>query len=181
MLLNRGTISKSKFTWMGQNYSARVIGEFQSDGSPFHGFKDEIRQGTEEILSTLHPLEKGKGIKNSVGRYLKVNNRRRESYYYNGSGRLRRTISEKTKGSTKLSHILNGYEQFCLNLVCSKLSDVQAVIYDGWIAESPIMGMKYVERQISVETERQLGVPIHLKIKKKKIPRTVTAILNHFA
>ncbi len=82
----------------------------------------------------------------------------------------------KTKRKSRLSHVLLGYERWCLETVCRDFEDTQALIYDGWI--SPERDVKKLEQSIFDRSTAELGFPIELKIKKEEIPDSVEVILD---
>jgi len=83
--------------------------------------------------------------------------------------------TESKKGS-RFSHILIGYERWCLETVCRDFEDTKCLIYDGWI--SPERDVKELEQSIVERSTAEFGFPIDLKIKTDRIPDSVDEILE---
>ena len=81
----------------------------------------------------------------------------------------------KNKGS-RLSHVLTGYERWCLETVCRDFDDTQCLIYDGWI--SPDRDVSELENRILERSITELGFPIDMRIKRKPISDSVDDILG---
>ena len=80
-----------------------------------------------------------------------------------------------SKKKSRLSHVLVGYERWCLETVCRDFDDTKCLIYDGWI--SPDRDVKKLEKRLVDRSMAELGFPMELGIKKEKIPDSVSAIL----
>ena len=67
------------------------------------------------------------------------------------------------------SHILTGYEQFALRVICSRLpqGSLVSTVYDGWISrvELPDGQLRDLEEQVAVASRRELGIALHVKIR----------------
>ncbi len=83
--------------------------------------------------------------------------------------------TESKKGS-RFSHILIGYERWCLETVCRDFEDTKCLIYYGWI--SPDRDVKELEQSIVERSTAEFGFPIDLKIKTDRIPDSVDEILD---
>ena len=82
----------------------------------------------------------------------------------------------KSKKKSRLSHVLTGYERWCLETVCRDYDFNKCLIYDGWI--SPARDVKKLEKSIVERSMAELGFPMELKIKKEEIPDSVAEILD---
>jgi hypothetical protein len=61
------------------------------------------------------------------------------------------------------SHLFTGYEQLAIRALCSSVTDLRALIYDGFIA--PPQDTTRLEEHARQETERQLGFPLAVRLK----------------
>lgn len=62
------------------------------------------------------------------------------------------------------SHVLTGFEQFAIRAACRRVVDLQAIIYDGFIAPPQAVGP--LEDAIREESSRRLGISLNLGIKE---------------
>ena len=76
---------------------------------------------------------------------------------------------------SRLSHVLFGYERWCLETVCRGFDDTKCLVYDGWM--SPDRDVTDLENRILDRSVAELGFPIALNIKKKEIPDSVKEII----
>ena len=115
----------------------------------------ELRAGRELILRGNQPLRKHTKVvtMNIVGKGITKRNKR-----------------------SRLSHVLTGYERWCLETVCRGFGDTQCLIYDGWI--SPDRDVQELENLILERSISELGFPIDMQIKRERIPDTVSEILK---
>ena len=80
------------------------------------------------------------------------------------------------KKASRLSHVITGFERWCLETVCREFNDIQCLIYDGWI--SPDRDVSDLENRILERSITELGFPIDMQIKRKPIPDSVDDILG---
>lgn len=110
----------------------------------------EIQRGMRRVIDAADRSRDGKqtAFVNAVGAPLEVTRTRADF------GRL-------------CCHLITGYEQFAIREMIGRASNVQAVIYDGFIA-SP-QSTQQLEEHIRTTSSRSLGVTLDLRLKTEDI------------
>ena len=81
----------------------------------------------------------------------------------------------EVKVASRLSHVLFGYERWCLETVCKDFEHTQCLIYDGWI--SPSRDVKKLKKSIVDRSMVEFGFPMELEIKMVRIPDSVRDVM----
>jgi hypothetical protein len=118
--------------------------------------KDEARVGMRTVLyqEFTPSLRKNSILVNAVQAELP----------YEKGGRWRRQA---------YAHLLTGYEQFAIRTVCRGMIGLVLIVYDGFIAAE--QNVEDLERLIAVESQRELNVPLALRLKRTPLARLDTA------
>lgn len=120
--LTGGQLSQSPDTANAQLLSPRVVAELQRDKYAV-GLRDEIQSGMRRAVIAAASLPDGNGIvrvQNAIGKTLTLTDSEFGGHG-NGWGRA-------------ASHLLTGFEQYAIRHVCKYVHNLQAIIYDGFIA-----------------------------------------------
>jgi hypothetical protein len=79
-----------------------------------------------------------------------------------------RTLPEGATVEQQCSHILTGFEQFALRVVCASLPEggLITTIYDGWASRVKLSDqqLRDLEEQVTVASNQELNVAIHVRI-----------------
>ena len=76
--------------------------------------------------------------------------------------------ARETQGLSRrkvFSHVLTGFEQFAIRTACQRVRDLQAVVYDGFIA--PPQDVVPLQAAIREESSKRLGLTLRLQLKRK--------------
>lgn len=69
-------------------------------------------------------------------------------------------------GGQMLSHILQGWESYCLDVVCRGFRDTTCLIFDGWVSPRR-RSVAYLENQLRSESKREHGIEMALRMKEE--------------
>ncbi|GEM_PF-6453410 len=75
--------------------------------------------------------------------------------------------TKQVKPELLLHHLLEGYEAWCLDLVCRGYQDTTVLIFDGWI--SPKRDYHALEQLIGAESRKQFGFELAMRLKEEAI------------
>ena len=88
----------------------------------------------------------------------------------NAVGRERRPLGnekgKRTRATKLLSHILNGYERWALEIACGERDDVLVLMHDGWVSRTE-RNTKEIGRQIRKQSKKRFSFQLHLKVKSE--------------
>lgn len=115
------------------------------------GLYDEVKVGMRRVVEECGSRERDGGdvvLTNSVGARLRLKNGRRDR-------------------SQEAMHLLAGYEQFAIREACKKVPNLQAIIYDGFVA--PSMSVEVLEETIRERSSQELGLTLNLEIKTEDL------------
>jgi len=152
--LNGAGLVPHHTTTATKNFGDRVVKYMKK--TPWIGeFEKELRKGRDLILRDFPRIPKHtkKVTTNIVGKG-----------------------TNEGKIASRLSHVLFGYERWCLETVCRDFDDTKCLIYDGWISGE--RDVKELEKKIIDRSVAEFGFPIELGIKRQRIPDSVTKILE---
>jgi hypothetical protein len=143
--LTGGTLSSSPRTKSGALIGSSGMRALSED-PVVRSLYDEVRAGLKVLLGAAETIRDGKTtiLLNALGLPLEV-------------GKDGAAFGQQT------AHLLFGFEQFIIRSMCSQVSGLQSVVYDGFVAP-PQHTAPLIERA-GRDTAAILGIPIRVELK----------------
>ena len=76
--------------------------------------------------------------------------------------------SSDSETSQLIAHLVQGWEAWCLDLICRDFRDVVCLIFDGWISGKR-SDVAELEQRIAEESIRRFGLPLDIRIKEQSL------------
>jgi hypothetical protein len=108
--------------------------------------------------------EAGAVMKEITARALTAVSDGKETVYLNAVGAVLRPSKGRKGFHQKCAHVLAGFEQFAIRRVCKEVRDLQAIVFDGFIA--PDQDHSAWSALIERESNEALGIPLRLHLER---------------
>lgn len=129
---------------VGQANAARL-----EDDAEFRVLLSGIATASKEIVCRH---QHGEFIENVVGKRTNIKS----------------PVNRSNRTAKLLSHVLNGYEVWALNVACGGANDIKALIHDGFVSASQ-KDEAMIEARIAEQSYQQFGFTIPLRLNEKQV------------
>lgn len=171
-LVNKDSVHLLAKRAVGGAFDAKEVFNALANGAPLSKHRGSATfklLGGYRAVEQFEQVNEVKGFMSDITKVHKVvldNAKVHSGMIINAVGKR---LSVKSGKTQRLAHIYQGWEAWCLDLVCRDFKDVVCLVFDGWISgqRSSVLDLENLIASRSVKRHR---VHLEVRIKERAIP-----------